>query len=302
MCDNICGVTEPERPTASTALRYIRKRELSSHSDESKISEAIGQLIVTGGGTKLMKSFQLPTVLIRVCNGALVHSTVYHALLEFTSANYYSMRVIAIMYSDPSSCKRTQCAELLPLSVELDSRGSLSIVPTLSKPSYTKLFCKGSFWKVLALGCGRFINSSETLSWKQYRPQCPAMRRIITEILTNDIMEMPASMINSAANTRATYSSIQGCSSSLSFSRAGLHDNNSCDDTLKNDLSEYYPSLRFRGVAASGGSSFAKWFKLIPPTVRVDTNFKCDRGTTLRKDRFCDAETLNRYLRPRQVE
>jgi len=297
MCDNICVVTEPERPTASmnTALRYIRKSELSSHSDKSQISEAVGQLQITGGGTKLMKSLKLPTVLIRVCNGDLAHSTVYHALLELTSANY-TMRVIAIMFSDPSSPLRTQCAELLPLSVELDSRGSLSIEPTLCRPSYTKLFCKGCFLKVLDLGCGRFTNSSETLPWKQYMQQFPAMRRIITEILANDILKIPARMIKRAINPRANHSSIQRCSGSFSFSHAGLHDNNSCHDTTKNHLSEYYPSLRFRGVAASGGSSFAKWFKLIPPTVRVDTNFRCDRGTTLRKDRFVDMETFHRYL------
>jgi len=238
MCDNSCGVTEPNRPTASmnNPIRYIRKRGLSLYRDWSKISESVGQLEVTGEGTKLMKSLQLPTVLIRVCNGALVHSTVYHSPLVLKLANY-TMKVIAIMLSNPSSLWRTKFAELLPLSVKLDSKGSLCIVGTLSREIYTKLFCTGCLLKVLAIGRGRFINTAETLLWSQWKPRLSAMRSIVTETLTKDVLEMPASMINRATNTRATHSSIQGYSSSFSFSRGGLHENNSCHDTPIYDLS-----------------------------------------------------------------
>jgi len=303
MCDNICRATESSRQTASTnrALRYITRREEYLDCDESRTCEAVGELEVTGEGTKLMKSLQLDTVLIRLRSGDLKHSTVYHALLELQFVRH-TMRFIAILFSDPSSPGRTQFAELLPLSVEFDCKGRFYIVPTLSRATYKKLFYPGCLVKVLAIGSGRSINSSETLPWKQWKPRLSARRSIITDILAKDILEMPASMINRASDKKAIHTSIQGYSSSFSSSRAGLYQNNYCQDTPKYDLSEYYPSLRFPGIKASGGSSFAKWFKLVPPAVRVDTNFKCDRGTTLRKDRFSDSEAILKYLSLKQVD
>lgn len=269
--------------------------------DESRRSEAIGELEVTGEGTKLMKSLQLHTVLIRLRSGDLMHSTVYHALLELQFARH-TLRTLGILFSDPSSPGRTQFAELLPLSVEFDCKGRLYIVPTLSRATYKKLFYPGCLVKVLAIKSGRFFNSSETLPWKQWKPRLSAKRSIITDILAKDILEMAPSLIKRASNKKATHTSTQGYSSSFSSSRAGLYQNNYCHDTPKYDLSEYYPSLRFPGVTASGGSSFAKWFKLLPPFVRVDTNFKCDRGTTLKKDRFFDKETIYKYLSLKEVD
>jgi len=303
MCDNICRATKPSRQTASTnrALRYITRREESLDWDESRTSEAIGELEVTGEGTKLMKSLQLDTVLIRLRSGDLMHSTVYHALLELQFAKH-TMRTLAILFSDPSSPGRTQFAELLPLSVEFDCKGRVYIVPTLSRASYKKLFYPGCLLKVLDIRRGRFKNSSETLPWKQWKPRLSAKRSIITDILAKDIREMGASMINRFIDKKATHTSTQGYSSSFSSSRAGLYQNKYCHDTPKYDLSEYYPSLRFPGVTASGGSSFAKWFKLVPPAVRVDTNFKCDRGTTLRKDRFFDKQSIHKYLSLKEVD
>jgi len=283
MCDNICGVTQLYEPITSTnkALRSIRKRDLSSDGDEGKISEAVVKLEVTGEGTKLMESLKLPTVLIRVCNGDFVHSTVHHALLELKLAKSI-MRIVALLLPEPSSQSRSQFAELLPLSVELGCKGSVSFVPTLSTAANKKLFCAGSLLQVLAVRKGRFINWGETLPWNLRNVKSSAVRSIITEILAKDILDMPRSMVSLV--------------SSFSSSRAGSHGNNSWQDTRKYNLSEYYPRLRFRGAAASGGSSFAKWFKLVPPTIRVDTNFKCDRGTTLKRDRFFDTETFYRYL------
>jgi len=299
MCDNICGVTQLYEPITSTnkALRSIRKRDLSSDGDEGKISEAVVKLEVTGEGTKLMESLKLPTVLIRVCNGDLVHSTVHHALLELKLAKS-TMRIVALMLPDPSSQSRSQLAELLPLSVELDGKGSISFVPTLSTAANQNFFCTGSLLKVLAIRKGRFVKWGETLPWNLWNVQSSVVRSTITEILAKDILDMPRSMVKIATNTRATdtHTSIQGYSSSFSSSSAGSHGNNSWQNTRKYDLSAYYPRLRFRGAAASGGSSFAKWFKLVPPTIRIDTNFKCDRGTTLKKDRFFDTNTFHRYL------
>jgi len=295
MCDNICSTTEFWMQTASTdkALRYIRKRDTLLDRDERDVGEAMNKLLVICKGTKLMERLRLPTVLIRVCNGVLDHSKVYYVILELDLGKF-TKRIAAVMFSDPSSAGKTQCAELLPLSIQWNGQG-INITPLLFRTSYKKLFGNGCYLKVLALSSGRYTNSSETIPWNQ-RNTSSTMRSIMTELLRNDILKMPASLINTVTDIRATHTGIQSYSSNFSFSHVGLNRNNSCQRTPKCDLSAYYPSLRFAGVAASGGSSFAKWFKLLPPDIRVDTNFKCDRGTTLRRDTFRDTETFIRYL------
>jgi len=300
MCDLICGSVDhkSEKPPTNEPLIYIKKRGKSLDWDNSETNGVMADKIeVIGEGTKLMKSLKLPTVLIRVCNRELAKSTVYYVLLENESGNFPRQKIAGVMLTDPSTAAcRTQFAELLPLKVEADGRGGYSIKPLLFGERYKQLFIKGCSLKVLALKGGRCTEDSETLPWNQWKPSS-AIRSIITEILHKDIREMPASIID-----RATLSSNQGCSSSWSSQRGGEYRNFSFQETSKPGLSMYYPNLRFPGVAASGGSSFAKWFKVIPPDIHIDKNFKCDRGTVLRKDNFLDERTLYKYLNLPEAE
>jgi len=301
MCDLICGAVDPRREISPTnkPLRYIKKKDWSLDWDHSGSNGVIGDKIeVIGEGTKLMKSLRLPTVLIRVCNRELAKSTVYHVLLEDESGNFPIQKIAGIMFSNPlTAACRTQFAELLPLKVEVDGKGGYSIKPLLLRERYKQLFINGCSLKVLDLEGGRCTEDSETLPWNQWKPSFPAMRSIISEILHKDIREMPVSIID-----RATPSITKNCSSNWSSLRGGPHRNFSFQETSKLGLSFYYPNLRFPGVAASGGSSFAKWFKAIPPDIHIDKNFKCDRGTTLRKDNFLDERTFHKYLNLPEAE
>jgi len=301
MCDLICGSGDhkSEIPPTNEPLVYIKKRDWSLDWDNCETNGVMADKIeVIGEGTKLMKSLKLPTVLIKVCNRELAKSTVHYVLLEDESGNFPIQKIAGVMLTDPSTAAcRTQFAELLPLRVEADGRGGYSIKPLLYRELYKQLFINGCSLKVLALKGGRCTEDSETLPWNQWKPSFPAMRSIITEILHKDIREMPASIID-----RATLSSNQDCSSSWSSQRGGAYRNLSFQERSKLGLSKYYPNLRFPGVAASGGSSFAKWFKVIPPDIHIDKNFKCDRGTVLRKDNFLDERTFYKYLNLPEAE
>jgi len=295
MCDHICGAVVPENVISPTnePLRYITKKDRSFNWEDSETNVVVAKKIeVIGGGTKLMKSLQLPTVRIRVPNGNLVKSTVYHVLLEDESGNFPLTKIAGIMFSDPSTATwRTQFAELLPLEVGGDGRGGYSIRPLLIRERYMQLISKGCSLKVLAIEAGRCTEDSETLPWNQWKPRFPAIRSIISEILQKDIRKMPASIID-----RATQSNALNSSNICSSLEGGIHRNMTSQETPKVDLSKYYPNLRFPGLAASGGSSFARWFNVIPPNVHIDKNFQCDRGTTLRKDNFLDSRTFYKYL------
>jgi hypothetical protein len=239
-----------------------------------------------------MKKVKIPTVLIRVSSGDLATSRVYHVLLESQSEGSPRKIVPAIMLSDTSSSPwRTQFAELLPLSVIADRKGNISIKPLLYRTRYKQLFTEGCSFKVLALEPGRFIESSE-LPWNQWKLKLPTVRNLITQTLYKDIQKMPLSMINRAVRRAHHKKSISSSNSTSVF----LYDSPSSQESSKHVLSAHYPTLRVPGITASGGSSFAEWFKVVDPNVRVDKNFKCERGTTLRKDRFVDEEMFYRYL------
>jgi len=65
---------------------------------------------------------------------------------------------------------------------------------------------------------------------------------------------------------------------------------------LEVNLSDIFPDLRLRGLRASAGKrDFASWFAAIPPDVKIDKDFKCDKGI-LKKDSFCSPHMLDRYL------
>jgi len=301
MCDLFCEAAGLDQHTKSTnqAVRY-KQRSFSEDWEHSDTSEGgVDSLEITGDGTKLMKSLKLPTVLVRVRNRELLKSRVCHVLLETESKDFPRQIIPAIMLSDASSCWRTQLAELFPLYVKTESDGRKSITPLLHRRRYKQLFLKGCSFKILALESGRSIDSAESVPWNQWKLNLPGMRDMITEILYKDIVEMPVSMIR-----RATQCRTQNSNSISSTASLVLCENSSCSsqELSKRVLSAHYPNLILPGVTASGGSSFATWFKVLPPDITVDENFSCDRGTTLRKDRFVNMETFYRYLRLTDTE
>jgi len=294
MCDLFCGTVglDGQKMCTTRAVQYKQKRCFSGNSGRNE--GVVDSLDIIGKGTRLMKSLRLPTVLVRVPNRELFKSRVYYVLLETESEDFPRKIIPAIMQSDASSRWRTQFAELLPLSAEADINGQTSVTPLLYKRRYKSLFVEGCSFKILALESGRFVEADESLPWNEWKLNLTAMRNMITEILYRDIEKMPASMIK-----RATQCRTRNYSSTSSSASVVLYENSpdSHKESSKPVLSAQYPTLRLPGVTASGGSSFAKWFSVLPPNTRVDENFSCDRGTTLKKDRFVDMETYYRYLR-----
>jgi len=281
MCKTIDCVFVPNGETTHTknAVKYLKKRDLSMNFKESSSSKEVKKVEVVGEGTRLMKKVKLPTVLVRVSNGDLEKSRLYYVLLESEEEGLPTKRIPAIMLSDTSAPWRTHFAELFPLSVISDGKKVLSIRPLLYRTRYMQLFTKGCSFKVLAIETGRSVESSRSLPWNQWKLKTPAMRNLITETLYKDIRQMPKSILARVSKRARSKKTI-----SYSFYNNNLdrHDSSSSQDSAKQVLSTHYPSLRVPGIAASGGSSFAQWFRTVDPNIRVDKNFKCARGTTLR--------------------
>jgi len=306
MCDTFCGRSNPigQVMTKVEAVKYAG----GSYSIEQKRPlgvEGIERFEVVGEGSKVMRTVKLPTVFIRMPKGDLQKSRVYYVILEAESYEYGE--IPAVLFSKSSDSWRTQSAELLPLMCERDLRKpkTVSLTPMLLRLRLKSMFSKGSFFKVKAIKSGRF-DVSNSVSWSKWDFKLKAIRMMITEIIFQDIRKMPKDMMKrlivktssrsvSRSHSNSSETSSQNSSSQTSSSQISSVPSSSQRSQFRN-LSTHYPNLKFKGLTASGGSSFAKWFKHLPPDIYVDKNFKCDRGTTLRKDRFEDPETFFKYL------
>jgi len=259
--------------------------------------EGVDRFEVVGEGSQIMKTVKLPTVFVNMPKGDLQKSRVYYVILEAESYEYGE--IPAVLFSKYSDGWRTQSAELLPLLVEPNLRRpkSVSLTPMLLKLRHMSMFSKGSSFKVKAIQGGRFDVRSK-VPWNKWNLNSKAIRMMITEVIYQDIRKMPTDMMKRliiASSSRSVSISRKSSNSSVSSSQNSSVSSSSQDSQFRN-LSTHYPNLKFKGLTASGGSSFAKWFRHLPPDIYVDKNFQCDRGTTLRKDRFEDPETFIKYL------
>lgn len=291
MCDTFCGRVNANVQLMSKheAVSYANVRlRCDKKLDEEIHVQGMDSIEVTSEGSKLMKSVKLPTVFIRMHKGDITKSRVYHVLLQSESGKHMG-EIPALMFSNPADGCRTRTAELLPLRVEYDAMNPkcASLTPMLLRARYKRMFSRGSSFKVKAMNAGKLVDQSGELPWNKWNSKQRATRMMLTEKIYQDIREIPSEMIQrvlpskSCKTPRSRSSSISSVSSSQGSQR---------------NLSTHYPNLKFTGVTASGGSSFAKWFSYLPPDIYVDQNFKCDHGTTLRRDRFEDPESFFKYL------
>jgi len=259
-------------------------------------------LKVLSEGTKLMKSMMFPTVMTKIIDTNLEHSMVYYVTLE-SQYNGFVERIPALMFSSYCcSDKRTDVAELLPFCVSRPKHGNklLSLKPMLRSSRYRRIFREGCSFKIRALSRGRVVDRSVEYPWNLYNLCIKKMQQVVTEIIDKDIREFPQTMLRglkplkrkkTITKRRSWLDKIVRLSQSSSNESARLS-----EGSRGSKLSNYCSDLEFTGLTTRGGSSFAEWFKTIPPNVRVDQNFKCSRGTILRKDTFSDKKMFEKYL------
>jgi len=292
MCDTFCGRINPTAQVVNNheAVKYASESCCNGQKLAERI-EGVDRIEVTGEGSKLMMSMKLPTVFIRMLKGDLIKSKVYYCIIQ--SESEQDLREIpAVLLSNPLDVWTTQSAELLPLCVQHDVRNPrcASLTPMLLRLRWKRMFSRGSSFKVKAIKGGRSIDQPGKIPWNVWNLNLSSTRMMITEKIYQDIREIPSDMIkrvlppksNNNSTPRIRNSSI----SSVSLSQA----------SHKENLSTHYPNLKLTGLTASGGSSFAKWFRHLPPDIHVDKNFECDHGTILGRDQFEDLETFFNYL------
>jgi len=252
-------------------------------------------------GSKLMKSIKLPTVFTRIKNYNLQHSMVYYVTLEADSEEFVG-QIPALMFSSHScSCKKTDLAELLPLRVNrYEWSEFLSLAPMLRRGCWKRMFRKGYNFKIIALSSIRVVDWSVECPWKLWNLNIKEMQKVAIDIIYEDIRQIPKNILKSLKTLKCNETFIESKSFSekkvLRLSQISSKKTELSVSSEESKLSDYCSNLEFTGLAVRGGSSFAEWFKTIPPNVRVDQNFKCKLGTILTKDNFSDVQRLEKYL------
>jgi len=252
-------------------------------------------------GSILMKSIKLPTVFARIKNCNLQHSMVYYVTLEAKSEEFVG-QIPALMFSSHhGSSKNTDLAELLPLSVtRCELSEFLSLAPMLRRGRYKSMFRKGYNFKIKALSSIRVVDWSLECQWKHWDLNIEEMQKVVTDIIYEDIRQIPKNILKALEPLRRNETfKKQRSFSEINVSRLLQISSKKTELSVRSGeskLSDYCSDLEFTGLDVRGGSSFAEWFKTIPPNVRVDQNFKCKRGTILTKDNFSDDKRLEKYL------
>jgi len=90
---------------------------------------------VLGKGTKLMKSINYPTVIIKLQRGNLEKSTMYYVILEIETEKY-KHTVPALMFTNPYAHRKTKLAELLPLSIVKCSKSTICLASMMARKRY----------------------------------------------------------------------------------------------------------------------------------------------------------------------
>jgi len=246
-------------------------------------------------GSKLMKSIKLPTVITRVKNYNLQHSMVYYVTLEAASEEFVG-QIPALMFSSHyCSGKITDLAELLPFCVTRSEWSEfLSLGPMLRCGCYKRMFRKGCNFKIIVLSGIRVVDWWVECPWKLWDLNIKEMQKVVVDIIYEDIRQIPKKFLKALKSPKCNETFIKPKSWSekkLKLSQKLAESSRECK------LSDYCSDLEFTGLGARGGSSFAEWFRTVPPNVCVDQNFKCKHGTILKKDNFSDVKRLDEYLR-----
>jgi len=260
-------------------------------------------LTVLGGGTRLMNDILFPTVIIKMPWKRLRISMVYYIVLEPVSG-LYTGDIPCLLFSNPKDNKKdAQTAELLPLRISLTKAADVSLSPLLLQEHYRSIFQEGCIFKVNAIKSGRRVIRKER-KWQYYDlNRWEMMHDLLRRLIWLDINQMPNDMLKQLNPLRVGQQFTQKTigrrrKSFISFllnkkrGEVGVP----VQKFENQKLSYLYPDLRLPGLSARGGSSFAAWFKAVPPDTHVDKEFTCDRNTKFKKDTFKSSREYDEYL------
>jgi len=272
-------------PTKAKKKLYLGKRKFRLDFSNKQIDV----LKVVAKGTRLMKSLNFPTIIVKLRMGNLKKSVIHYVIVE-PSTEECQGQIPCVMFSNPYARTDTRLAELLPLYF-FKCSNSTNLSPMLVRKRYRRIFRRGCTFNIQWFKSGRAFDCSGGKSWKMYDVRNVQMRKLIQGFIEEDINEISlllTKMINPPKLSRDRIR-VRGCetrakrkpipSDYLEFEESsGSHEIIGCKpwgDCENMKLSR----------TARAGHRIKNDLKFGTPQ-RCIYKPRCDEGTTFRRDSF----------------
>lgn len=244
---------------------------------------------VVAKGTRLMKSLNFPTVIVKLLKENLKKSMIYHVIVE-PATDECGWQIPCVMFSNPYAHTDTRFAELLPLYF-FKCSDSVNLSPMLVRKRYRRLFRRGCSFNIQWFNPGRVFDCSGG-KWKMYDVRNRQMQNLITGFVKEDINEIFSQltkMINASKVSRECYNRVPGCETRTQKKANSLDYLEFEESSGSHELTVCKPwgncENKNLSRTAGQGSCIKKDFKFGTPQ-RCIYKPSCDEGTTFRRDSF----------------
>lgn len=282
--------------------RTDKKRNLqwSKLVEGAGMSKYVDEFEVFGKGTKLMKSINFPTVIIKLLTRNLDKSMIYYVIVEKDTAEY-TRKIPAVMFSNPYVHKKTRFAELLPLTFSKSSK-SVCLIPMLCRKRYRRLFRRGRSFRISWLMSGRVFNSNGEAPWNRYDLRNTDMRILLRQFIEQDIIKISPLMRKTIKSLKLETKRRTGLPRGKANEQMFRHSLGNINSKEKEPLettnckpSGYGRNEKLTRIGNSVGYSSAEILKPLSPVKDVNKDPRCLRMSNLEKDSNNNFDSLDKY-------
>jgi len=149
--------------------------EKSHKNDGSQFLKIKDVFKIIGKGTKLMKTMNFPTVIVKHLSRNLEKSKVYYIILELETEES-TRNIPAVMFSNPYANRTTRYGELLPLGL-MKKEKSFYLTPLLQRKRFKRVFRSECFLKIKLLVPGLALDDRGDF-WNRYDLTKPTMKKL----------------------------------------------------------------------------------------------------------------------------
>jgi len=266
---------------------------------ELQFGKTFDVIEVVAKGTKLMKSINFPTVIVKFRTENLDKATMYYATLEF-EAEEWQCKVPAIMFSNPYAHKKTMVAELLPLCFLKCSR-SVCFTPMLARKRYRRVFRRGFSLKVKSLVPGRAFDGLREHSWNRYDIRNTVQRNRLRGFMEMDIKQITFPMGKKIIRMKDITVRHSGLQKGVTLGQTALRSPGTVNMEKRETLNDRGPGKRFYtkdvlcNVCNRRGCICPECLKVAVPNQHRVKIFRYAKGASLSRFSVNHLNELDKY-------
>jgi len=248
-------------------------------------------------GTRLMKSMDFPTMIVKLRKGYMSKSTIYWVILQLET-DEHKMRIPSLVFSKPDGHTITQVAELLPLYF-LKCSNSVTLSPMLRRKRFKRIFRRESSFKIQWLLSAKVFDGPGGIPWRMYDIRNKSIRNLLKEWIEQDMYKMSLLMckmknrlwISSNRNNGVARGDTRAPNNVYSLGSADLDEKEISDEIASCNPSGIYENNQV-SATVFGGNYIECRIEALFPSMCKRKEVRRDRRT---KESSKSYEELDRY-------